>query len=138
MQIELDTIVKLVVAIVVGVLIGWERERSKRPAGLRTHVLVSLGACLFTIAALQVVGTQADALSRVIQGIATGVGFLGAGIIFHDKDERTVGLTTAAEIWSLAAIGTLVGLGNFALALIAAVLILVVLVPFKWLERKEI
>lgn len=136
MQIETGTIVKLVVAILVGVLIGWEREKSKRPAGLRTHVLVSLGACLFTIAALEVVGAQADALSRVIQGIATGVGFLGAGIIFHEK-EKTIGLTTAAEVWSLAAIGTLVGLGSYALALIAAALILIVLVPFKWLEGKE-
>ena len=135
MQIEIETIIKLVIAIAAGVLIGWEREQSKRPAGLRTHVLVSLGACLFTVAALEVVGTQADVLSRVIQGIATGVGFLGAGIIFHDK-EKTIGLTTAAEIWSLAAIGTLAGLGSYALALIAAALILVVLVPFKWLERK--
>jgi len=133
MVIETEIIIKLLLSAGLGMLIGLEREIHKKPAGLRTHALVSLGACLFTITGLSFVG-NGEVLSRIIQGIITGIGFIGAGIIFQAKD-RIKGLTTAAEIWALASIGILVGLGNYTTAIIATVLILIILVPFKWFEK---
>ena len=132
MEIETELIVKLLLSVVLGLLIGLERQFHKKPAGLRTHSLVSLGACLFVLAALNLGGIEF--VSRVMPGIVTGVGFLGAGMIFQSKD-RVKGLTTAAEIWTLAAIGILVGVGLYSLAIIAAILILIILVPFKWFEK---
>lgn len=134
MVIETEIIIKLLLSAGLGLLIGLEREIRKKPAGLRTHSLVSLGACLFTLAALTLAGDQMDFVARVLPGIVTGVGFLGAGMIFQSKD-RVRGLTTAAEIWSLAAIGVLVGIGSYLIAVVATVLILIILVPFKWFEK---
>lgn len=134
MAIETEIIIKLLLSVALGALIGIERQIRKKPAGIRTHALVALGACLFTITGSILVGGNSEALSRVLQGVITGIGFLGAGIIFQAKD-RVRGLTTAAEIWSLAAIGILVGLGSFMTATIATVLILIILVPFKWFEK---
>ncbi len=133
MVIEVELIVKLLLSAGLGMLIGLEREIHKKPAGLRTHALVSLGVCLFTIIGSGLIG-DSESLSRVLQGIITGLGFLGAGIIFQARD-RVRGLTTATEIWTLAAIGILVGLGDYTLAITATVLILVILVPFKWFEK---
>ena len=132
MAVETEIIIKLLLSAGLGMLIGLEREIHKKPAGLRTHSLVSLGACLFVLAALNLGGIEF--VSRVMPGIVTGVGFLGAGMIFQSKD-RVKGLTTAAEIWTLAAIGILVGVGLYSLAIIAAILILIILVPFKWFEK---
>jgi putative Mg2+ transporter-C (MgtC) family protein len=133
MVVEIEILLKLLLAAALGSLVGLERELHKKPAGLRTHAMVALGACLFTIAGADLIG-NGESLSRVLQGVITGIGFLGAGIIFQAKD-RVKGLTTAAEIWSLAAIGILVGTGNFATATIATAFILIILVPFKWFER---
>lgn len=127
-------LLKLLLATGLGMVIGAEREFHKKPAGLRTHSLVSLGACLFTLIGLSFIGTSADSMSRVVQGIVVGIGFIGAGMIFQFK-EKVRGLTTAAEIWSLAAIGILIGLGSYAIAITATVLILIILVPFKWLKK---
>ena len=134
MAIETEIIIKLLLSAGLGAVIGIERQIRKKPAGLRTHALVALGACLFTITGLVLVGTNGDALSRVLQGVITGIGFLGAGIIFQARD-RVKGLTTAAEIWSLSAVGILVGLGDFMTAIIATILILIILVPFRWFEK---
>ena len=127
----------------VGAIIGWERQLKHKPAGLRTHMLVSFGSALFTIIPLQAGGDHpsADALSRVIQGIATGVGFLGGGEILRQsapqEDSRQLqvrGLTSAAAIWISAALGIAAGCGLWQLGLIGSVLSLLVLKLFKKLE----
>lgn len=132
---ENEIIFKLVLATVLGLFIGLEREMHKKPAGLRTHSLVSLGACLFTLTGLAFVGDLGEFISRIVPGVATGVGFIGAGIIFQSKD-RIKGLTTATEVWALAAIGILVGIGAYSIAIVATILILIILVPFKWFEKE--
>ncbi|HEU4638799.1 MAG TPA: MgtC/SapB family protein, partial [Candidatus Binatia bacterium] len=112
----------LIVAMIFGAVIGIQRERAGKPAGLRTHMLVALGAAVFVIASGEF-GMNADSISRVIQGLVTGIGFLGAGAILKLYDKRAVeGLTTAAGIWMTAALGVAVGLGRFGLALVATLL----------------
>ena len=114
--------VRLIVAMIFGAVIGIQRERAGKPAGLRTHMLVALGAAVFIIASGEF-GMNADSISRVIQGLVTGIGFLGAGAILKLYDKRAVeGLTTAAGIWMTAALGVAVGLGRFGLALVATLL----------------
>lgn len=114
--------VRLIVAMIFGAVIGIQRERAGKPAGLRTHMLVALGAAVFVIASGEF-GMNADSISRVIQGLVTGIGFLGAGAILKLYDKRAVeGLTTAAGIWMTAALGVAVGLGRFGLALVATLL----------------
>ncbi len=134
MVLETEIIVKLLLSVGLGLLVGLEREINKKPAGLRTHSLVSLGACLFTLTALTLAGDNMDFVTRVIPGIVTGVGFLGAGMIFQSKN-KVKGLTTAAEVWVLASIGILVGIGSYLIAILATILILIILVPFKWFEK---
>ncbi len=120
-------IIRLLAAILLGAVIGYEREKAGKEAGLRTHILVTLGTCLVVLACLGS-GMDSDGLSRVIQGIVTGIGFLGAGTILKLNEERDIqGLTTAAGIWMTAAIGVAVGLGEIALALIGTVLTVIVL-----------
>lgn len=114
--------VRLIVAMIFGAVIGIQRERAGKPAGLRTHMLVALGAAVFVIASGEF-GMNPDSISRVIQGLVTGIGFLGAGAILKLYDKRAVeGLTTAAGIWMTAALGVAVGLGRFGLALVATLL----------------
>ncbi len=107
----LRVIVRLCIAAVLGGVIGWERERTGKAAGVRTHMLVSLGAALFTLVPLEIGMKSAD-FSRIIQGLVTGIGFLGGGVILKGNDEQRVyGLTTAAGIWTTAAVGMAVGAG---------------------------
>ncbi|MDP4007547.1 MAG: MgtC/SapB family protein [bacterium] len=128
-------ITKLLLALGLGALVGIEREIRKKPAGIRTHALVAFGSALFTIIALEMFSlAEPDAISRVLQGVIVGIGFLGAGIIFQAKG-AIKGLTTAAEVWALAGIGILAGLGAFSIAISAAVLVLVILIPLRWFER---
>ncbi|HET9219565.1 MAG TPA: MgtC/SapB family protein, partial [Terriglobia bacterium] len=123
----LKVTVRLVVAAFLGGLLGLQREREGKAAGLRTHMLVALGAALFTIAPLEV-GMSSDNLSRVIQGVATGVGFLGAGTILKKRDEQEIyGLTTAAGVWLTAAVGISVGMGQLWIPAIGVVLALIIL-----------
>lgn len=111
--------IRLVAAMILGGFVGLQRERAGKPAGLRTHMLVSLGAALFVIVPAQL-GMPADALSRIIQGVAAGVGFIGGGAILKIAAEREIeGLTTAAGIWLTAAIGVVVALGGLSVALVA-------------------
>src|SRR5262245_39405884 len=92
-------VIRLVAALLAGAIIGYQRERSGKAAGLRTHMLVSMGTALFVIACVQN-GMEHDAVSRVVQGLTTGIGFLGAGAILKlEERERIKGLTTAAGIW---------------------------------------
>lgn len=103
--------VRLATAAALGGAIGWERLRERKMAGIRTHAMVALGAAVFTLTPLEH-GISAGDLSRVIQGVATGIGFLGAGTILQIKDEHRIeGLTTAASIWVTAAIGMAIGAG---------------------------
>lgn len=120
-------VIRLVVAAGLGALIGYEREKAGKAAGLRTHILVTLGTCVFVLAGIGY-GMSSDGLSRVIQGIVTGIGFIGAGSILKLNDEKNIrGLTTSAGIWMTAAVGVAVGLGELGLAILAAIVTLVVL-----------
>lgn len=115
---------RLLAALVLGGAIGLQREHAGKPAGLRTHMLVSMGACLFVLACITHDFDDAD-LSRVIQGLATGIGFLGGGAILkRAADHEIKGLTTAAGIWTTGAIGVAVGLGHWGLAAMAVVMTL--------------
>jgi putative Mg2+ transporter-C (MgtC) family protein len=118
---------RLFAAMIAGAVIGYQRERSGKAAGLRTHMLVCMGTALFVIAGTQI-DMEQDALSRIIQGLATGIGFLGAGaIIKMEATRRIQGLTTAAGIWMTSAIGVLVGLGRLGTAALAVLLTWIVL-----------
>jgi putative Mg2+ transporter-C (MgtC) family protein len=126
-------ILRLIAAVFLGGIVGIERETMHKPAGLRTHMLVCLGTAVFVIACSSV-GMSMDGLSRVIQGIVTGIGFIGAGTILKRTEEREVkGLTTAASVWMAAAIGVTVGLGSLGIALMITVLALIILA----IERVE-
>lgn len=115
-------IIRLSVAMLLGAIVGVERERTGKPAGLRTHMLVSLGAALFVISCAESGMASAD-LSRVIQGLVTGIGFLGGGAILKLSEQRDIrGLTSAAAIWMTAAIGVAVGLGRLWMATLSAIL----------------
>jgi len=134
-----DTIIalgKLLVALACGAAIGWEREIHEKAAGLRTHMLVSAGACLFAMLGLDVQETLPSTdFSRVVQGIVMGMGFLAGGVIF--KEGALVrGLTTAAGLWVMAGIGLAVGMGDFPMAFVATVLCFVTISILGKLERK--
>ncbi|MPZ75584.1 MAG: MgtC/SapB family protein [Deltaproteobacteria bacterium] len=127
--------IRLLVALAFGSMIGFQRERMGKPAGLRTHMLVSSGGAVFVIACVEF-GMDSDGLSRVIQGVITGIGFLGAGAILKIYEKREVeGLTTAAGIWMTAALGVAVGLGRFGLALVATILAWMTLSLLRKLEQ---
>jgi putative Mg2+ transporter-C (MgtC) family protein len=114
--------VRLLVALSLGALLGYERESAGSAAGLRTHMLVSMGAALFVLVPLQA-GMRIEDMSRVIQGVIAGIGFLGAGAILKLRDEDQIkGLTTAAGIWLTAAIGVAAGLGMEMTAILSALL----------------
>ena len=137
---ETEMLVRLLTALAAGLLIGYERSYSGRPAGFRTHGLVSLASCmlmLVTVYEAHWLRTSVDLIrldpTRMAQGIMTGIGFLGAGVIM--KDGISVrGLTTAASIWITATIGILAGIGFYVPMLISIVLTLGTLSLFRWLE----
>jgi len=113
---------RMCMAILLGGVLGFERERVGKAAGLRTHMMVALGSAVFTIAPLEA-GMELEGLSRVIQGIAAGIGFIGAGTILKRTEEEEIkGLTTAASLWLTAAVGMAVGAGRLWLPLIAVLL----------------
>ena len=136
-----DTTIRLGAAVLVGGLIGWNRQISGKPAGLRTHMLVSLGAALIVLIPVQANPTHsADGLSRAIQGVATGIGFLGAGEILHrpsakGNGESVKGLTSAAALWTTAALGMVSGCGLWATSIIGTVLVLFILTVVQHLEK---
>jgi putative Mg2+ transporter-C (MgtC) family protein len=119
--------VRLLVAALIGGVVGFEREREGKAAGIRTHMLVSLGAALLTLACLEA-GFKSGDLSRVVQGLVTGIGFLGAGTILKTNAEHHVrGLTTAASIWMTMSLGVAVALGMLWPALLGLALTWVIL-----------
>jgi len=135
----IDTLIavgKLLVALACGAIIGWEREIHEKAAGLRTHMLVSAGSCLFAIVALEVQASfPNDDILRVVQGIIMGMGFLAGGVIFREG-ASVKGLTTAAGLWVLAAIGLTVGLGSFLLAFAATALCFITISVLARVEKK--
>lgn len=129
-------LIRMGVAMALGAVIGAQREFMGKPAGLRTHILVAMGCALFIIAATEY-GMSASDVSRVIQGLTAGIGFLGAGAILKLSASREIkGLTTAAGIWTTAAIGVTVGLGLLGLALLSVVLIWFVLAGLGYIENR--
>ena len=122
MGIELEIILRLLLAAALGAIIGYQREKASKPAGLRTHTLICLGAALFTVASIHVFGGPG-----VAAGVVTGIGFLGAGAIFHREGGIVEGLTTAASIWAVAAIGLAAGAGLYLVSAVTTAIILIIL-----------
>ena len=117
-NIDVEKIIRLVVSLALGSVVGLERQLKNRPAGLRTHMLVCLGSAMFTVAGLSLEPNT----SRIAEAIATGIGFLGAGAIIA-QGMRVRGITSAATLWVVAALGVVVGIGDYVLAIIIAVMI---------------
>ncbi len=119
-------VLRLLLATALGAIIGYQRERAGKEAGLRTIVLICAGAALFTLTSIYAFGAEADP-SRVAAGIVTGVGFLGAGAIIRRGEGLVAGLTTAATIWAAAGIGMAAGAGFYLIAAVATAIILIIL-----------
>ena len=134
----MQDLIPMLVSTVLGTLVGWERQMGRKPAGLRTHVLVCLGSTMFVLTtthAVRAIGGPNLDPTRIIHGVVTGVGFLGAGSIMR-QEGFVHGLTTAASVWMVAAIGVAVGVHAYPLAITGTVLALVVLEGFRWVERR--
>ena len=132
----IDDLARIGAAAIVGGVLGLERELNGHFAGLRTHMMVAIGCAVFVVGGLAVSGDQPEVVTRVVQGIAAGVGFLGAGTILKlDEQQKIKGLTTASSIWLAAALGTLAGLGEYVPAAAATVIALVVLAVLRPIER---
>ena len=128
---------RLLVAATLGGLLGYEREQKGKSAGVRTHMMVAIGAALFVLIPQQAGASVAD-LTRVLQGLIAGVGFLGAGaIIMGTRQTETRGLTTAASIWVTAAIGVAAGMGRESTAVLSTVVALFVLSVVPWIYRSK-
>ena len=128
-----EIVLRLGAAVLIGAIIGVNRDLRDKPAGLRTLSLVSTGAALLTLASLAFASMQhapdPAALSRVTQGVVTGIGFLGAGVILRRENEANIqGLTTAASIWFSACLGIVCGAGQWAMALVGVVVVMLVLI----------
>ncbi len=140
LEIFSEDFLKLFVAVILGALIGLERESKKKEAGLKTYSLVSLGSALFTLIALNLIKVYEENLAvgldpiRVIQAIAIGVGFIGGGIIIY-RQFHVEGLTTAAGLWLSSAVGISVGAGFYEIAILASILALIILTFFSYIER---
>lgn len=128
---ETEAILRLLSAVLVGLLVGTEREYRNKSAGVRTMTLICVGSALFTLLSAHFEEARSG---RIAANIVTGIGFLGAGVIYK-SDERVQGLTTAAVIWVTASLGMAIGDGYIGLGLFAAVLVLLVLVGFEVLEK---
>lgn len=134
----MSDILPLVMSMLLGTLLGWERQTDKKPAGLRTHTLVCLGSTLFILTtrhAIDLWGGNMDP-TRIIHGVVTGVGFLGAGSILRQDSGSISGLTTAASIWIVAAIGAAAGVEAYGLALTGTALALIVLRGYRLIDAR--
>jgi putative Mg2+ transporter-C (MgtC) family protein len=135
---EFELVVRILVSVVLGALIGFERELKHKPAGLRTHIFVCMGSCLFTISSFYLLPESSisnfDA-TRIAAGIVTGISFIGAGSIIATKGDVR-GLTTAASLWVIAAIGLIVGLGNYLIPIVTTIITFFVL-RFAEIEKRK-
>jgi putative Mg2+ transporter-C (MgtC) family protein len=133
-----ELLARLVLAAIMGGIVGWERETKDKPAGLRTHMMVAVGAATFTLATLQLfILAEPNASSdptRIVEGVVGGIGFLGAGQIIQSRGS-VHGVTTAAGIWVVGAIGVACGIGHYVLAGATVTLAFVILALVQYLER---
>jgi putative Mg2+ transporter-C (MgtC) family protein len=119
-ELEWLYVMRTIIAAILGGLVGWERERyNKTEAGIRTHIAVCIGSCTFALVSSHIPGADP---SRIASQIVVGIGFLGAGVILHEKG-KVSGLTTAAALWAMAAVGTAVGYGMYILAVLNTLII---------------
>lgn len=126
MPLELEMVLRLLLATALGAIVGYQREKAGKQAGLRTIILICVGAALFTLTSIYAFGAEADP-SRIAAGIVAGVGFLGAGAIIRRDEGLVAGLTTAATIWVIAAIGMAAGAGFYLISAVATLIILIIL-----------
>jgi putative Mg2+ transporter-C (MgtC) family protein len=124
-----EAILRLLIAVACGALVGWNRETHEKAAGLRTHILLALGACLFTVVGARMAGDS----NRLLQGMVTGTGFLAAGVIFREG-ASVHGLTTAAGLWVMAAVGMTIGLGEYFLGVLATIVMFLILTFLREVE----
>lgn len=137
-QVFVHVVVRMGFAVLLGGIIGYERETSGKPAGIRTHILVCLGTAFFIFPS-SIIAMSGDGLSRIIQGIGAGIGFLGAGTIIKDSQGEMVrGLTSAATIWATAAIGITIGLGQIWIALMGVIVMWFVLRILGIIEKRAL
>lgn len=129
-----EDLIKLGVALLVGALIGAERERHRKAVGLRTLILISMGSAIFTILSIRIGSKFGWEVTRIASNIVVGIGFLGAGVILEERG-RVTGLTTAATTWLVAALGMAAGAGEYVLAGIASVITILVLYPMAKIEE---
>jgi len=129
LTLELELVGRLVLAALLGFAIGLERNLTGHPAGARTHALASLGAAAFAI--ISAYAFPGSDQTRISAGVVTGLGFLGAGLIFREKGEEVQGLTTAAGIWAVGAVGLAIGVGMYSIGLTSAVLVGLILISKK-------
>lgn len=137
---EYEMILRLLLAMALGGLVGWERQIDHKPAGFRTHILVCMGACLFTVISIIFPGANINGPgdpTRIASGIVMGIGFLGAGAILHEQG-GIKGLTTAASMWVMAAIGMAAGCGFYFLASVAAIFVTLILFFLNKFEKSYI
>ena len=133
MNFILEDLIKISVALLVGGIIGAERERHKKAVGLRTLILISVGSAIFTILSIRIATNFGGEPPRIAASIVSGIGFLGAGVILEERG-RITGLTTAATTWLVAALGMAAGAGEYVLAAISAVVAVLVLMPLSQIE----
>lgn len=140
---EFNEILRLTVAAAVGIAVGFNRELRGKPLGMRTLALVAVGSAIVTLAAIdfQNLREHPDAASRLvqgaIQGVLAGIGFIGAGVVLHDRESGTVhGLTTAATVWVTAALGIACALADWTLVITGVVLTLLILFVLGWIEKR--
>ena len=134
MQVTADDLVKLLLALVLGGLIGWERELYDKPAGFRTNTLICVGSTLFTIFSLKIGTIPGTDSARIAAQIVSGIGFLGAGAIIR-RGEAVLGVTTAATIWFVASIGMGIGAGYYVISSVGTALALAILFVFRKFEN---
>ncbi len=137
-----EVCIRLFVAVLVGGLIGWDRQRRDKPAGLRTHMLVALGSACFSLLGFEVgahlsprTGESFDP-TRVLQGVVGGIGFLGAGVIIQTRGQ-VLGITTAASLWVVGALGAAAGVGAYVLAVMTALFAFLILAVLGRFEVRE-
>lgn len=133
MELIYEQVLRLVLAIVLGGLVGWEREKSHKPAGLRTHMLVCVGSAFITLISIDYF---VEDNARIIAGIVTGIGFIGAGTIIAQVTKGIHGLTTAASLWVVATIGISTGIGWYTLSVIVTIFVMLILFLGKFRYMK--
>lgn len=129
-SLDIEFTIRILLSVIFGAIIGFERELTKKPAGLRTHIFISMGACLFTLSSFFLIPEDTPGASleatRIAAGVVTGTAFIGAGTIIASK-QHIKGLTTASSIWVVGAIGLMVGLGNYLFPAVATIIAFLVL-----------